>query len=102
MSFKQFMFFGVLLNVCLILSPMVTSTTVDDQTQLEEVTFGFPFAFVKQNQTSLTPPMPYEATLLSANEHPTSLLFGYLFLSFILMNSAYLFLALWSWRRGGR
>ena len=49
---------------------------IRSQGDLSEVTFGFPFDFVQQNQEALTPPLPWITEFqLRIDNHPMSIRF---------------------------
>ncbi len=47
------------------------STTVTSNADQADLAFGLPLAWVEQDQSSLEPPFPAEASVLSPNEYPT-------------------------------
>lgn len=54
-------------------SVFLGSTTVTSKADQAGLAFGLPLAWVEQDQSSLDPPYPAEATFQSPNEHPTSI-----------------------------
>ncbi|GEN52335.1 hypothetical protein [Halobacillus faecis] len=59
-------------NIFVLISPFFSTETVSNDQELENVTLGFPFEFVIQDQTYFTPPYPYETGLATPLEHPTT------------------------------
>lgn len=52
-------------------SPLVDSVVVGDRDEQHDVGFGAPFAWVRQDQRHLEPPLPATLRLASPQEHPT-------------------------------
>jgi len=67
--------------VVLVFSPLLSRPSVQDLNDLEEVLFGWPIGYVTQDQSSLSPPLPYRTQLLSPLEYPTGMNILRLFLS---------------------
>ena len=76
---------SVLMCFIVLLSPTITSETVNDADDLKKVTFGFPIPFVTQDLSAYDPPFPYEISLSSPWENPTSVNFIFLFASFLIV-----------------
>lgn len=55
-----------------ILTPLITRDATSQAAQMGDVRFGWPLAFISQNQDSLDPPFPYEARLRTPLEYPTA------------------------------
>lgn len=64
---------AVLAVVVMALSPLVGSVTVGDRAAQEDVAFGAPFPWVRQDQSDLEPPLPATLRLASPWEHPTGM-----------------------------
>ena len=68
----------MLVSVVLVLASAAFQTkTVYSWEELQEVKFGLPFPFVVQNQ-NYKPPLPYEASLATVQEHDTTVLLPWL------------------------
>lgn len=68
------------------MSPFFTQDTVTNYNELKNVSFGFPFPFLVQDQSGYTPPYPSERSFLSPQENPTSIKIGGLIASFLTVN----------------
>ena len=56
-----------------LVAPFLDSERVDGRSDQERVELGIPLAWVHQDQTSLDPPFPAQAELLSPWENPTEI-----------------------------
>jgi hypothetical protein len=63
----------IVANLIVIISPIFTFWTVNNENDLESVKFGFPFPFVIQDQSLLGPPLPYKMQLQSPIDNPTNI-----------------------------
>lgn len=79
-----------------LISPFMSKVTVQSAEELKNVTFGFPLPFVSQDQSQYDPPFPYDASLASPWENPTTIDIGAFLLSVIIVNflGAFVFRAL--------
>lgn len=68
-----------------LLSPILTTETVNNADDLKTVRFGFPIPFVTQDLSGYDPPFPYKMSLSSPWENPTSIDFIFLFASFLIV-----------------
>jgi hypothetical protein len=77
----------VLLSVVLVLASAAFQTrTVYSWEQLQEIKFGLPFPFVAQDQ-NYNPPLPYDASIATIQEHDTTVLLPWFFVDVFLVFS---------------
>lgn len=87
------------------LSSLILPVTVRSPAELDEVYFGFPLGFVRQNLGRYEPPFPWAFHLTSPLENPTSILAGRFFINMTLLALPFFLLLLlshWWYRKRKR
>ena len=79
--------------ILLLFPPFVQTPTITSNDDQKSVAFGFPIAFIIQDQQGYDPPFPFETRLYSALENPTRIKWPALFFDYFL--SFGILLALW-------
>ncbi|RHW43397.1 hypothetical protein D1B31_01675 [Neobacillus notoginsengisoli] len=62
-----------LMNLLVLLSPFATKSPANNNEDLKNTVFGLPFPFLIQDQSSYVPPFPYEMSMSSPWENPTTI-----------------------------
>ena len=73
----------LLASLLLVLASAFLPITVHRQSDLGEVRLGVPMQFVTQDQSGLTPPLPYRTSFSSPWEFPTRVLWAQLLLNIV-------------------
>ncbi|HJX38250.1 MAG TPA: hypothetical protein VJ714_06610 [Anaerolineae bacterium] len=75
----------LLASLLLVLASAFLPLTVHRQSDLAQVRFGLPMQFLVQDQSRLTPPLPYRTSLSSPWEFPTRVLAVQLLLNTVII-----------------
>jgi len=74
-----------LVSLLLVVASAFLPLTVHRQSDLAQVSFGLPMLFVVQDQSRLTPPLPYRTSLSSPWEFPTRIVWAQLVLNTVIV-----------------
>ena len=70
MKGKRTLFVMALVNVFILATPFFTTGRVINEKSLTEMSFGFPFSFIVQDQSGYSPSFPHNMTMASLWENP--------------------------------
>lgn len=65
--------FGIIIGTALSLATLALPQTIQTQSHLEKIQFGFPFWFIEQNQSAVDRDFPIVLTISSPWENPTDI-----------------------------
>lgn len=83
---RSFFILLFLINLLILMSPLLTESPVSNYDDLKHTAFGFPFPFLLQDLSSYSPPFPYDMSLSSPWENPTSINWLTLIYSLLVVN----------------